>query len=73
MTNRQALMRQLETLSNDDFIATLLTRSSDLPERIDQAVCEACAARFGPCRLLDSDESCPMSVSHWLDMEHTTT
>ena len=73
MTNRQALMRWMDTLSNEQFIEQVLNRSSDLPERIDHALCLACKARHGgQCVLLpEEDAECPIGTVNWLDMENT--
>lgn len=71
MTNRQALMRWLDTLSNEEFEEQVLSRRSDLPERVDRARCLACKGLHGGrCPLPEEDASCKITTADWLDMEN---
>ncbi|MBQ6324468.1 MAG: hypothetical protein IJI26_00185 [Clostridia bacterium] len=71
MTNRQALMNWMEGLTTDDFIRKVIDRSSDLPERLDNAACRACEALHdGHCPRPDEDAECPFTLADWLDMEN---
>lgn len=71
MTNRQALMNWLGTLSNEEFIEQMLSRRGDIPERVDHAMCVTCKAKYGECCILNSESDCPITLNDWLDMENT--
>lgn len=67
MTNRDALMEELDALDSDEFDYLVLSRLSDLPCHIDSIICESCKERHdGKCPVADGD-GCITSAVEWLD------
>ena len=65
MTNREALMKKMEEMSNDE-LATYL--DGYIEEDISCAICSSCqSANHGVC-IMEANglARCPMSVSKWL-------
>lgn len=67
LTNREALMEELDALNNDTFYRMILSRESDLPEVLDKFKCQDCQKRHGgKCPAPGDDDPCVTSTAEWL-------
>ena len=71
LTNREALMEELDKLDDETFVYMVLSRMSDLPENIEDARCQDCKAEHGGLCVNLDDEPCPISTAEWLSMPCT--
>lgn len=66
-TNRDVLMCDLDDLDDTTFEFALLSRQSDLTERLNEYVCEDCKKQHdGGCVAPGDDDKCPFSSIDWL-------
>ena len=65
MTNREALMKKMEEMTNDELASYL---DGYIEEDISSAICNSCQlANHGICIMeVNGLSGCPMSVSQWL-------
>jgi hypothetical protein len=67
LTNREALMEELDALNNDTFERMILSRESDLPEVLEQIKCDDCKKQHGgKCPAPDDDTPCVITLSEWM-------
>ena len=71
MTNRDLLLMELDAMDAEAFEHQVLSRMSDLPERVEAAHCEDCRAAHGGQCPQPGDDECTYHVAQWLD-EPTT-
>ena len=72
MTNREALMEELDALDDATFEYMVLSRQSDLPEILESAKCRDCKKEHGgKCPLDDDDDACVLKLNDWLSQPCT--
>jgi len=72
MTNRDVLMEDLAALDDATFEYVVLSRQSEMPEHLQELVCEDCKKQHdGKCTAPDDDDKCPFSSTEWLSFPCT--
>lgn len=68
MTNREALMKKMEEMTNDELASYL---DGYIVEDISSAICSSCQlANHGVCIMeVNGLSGCPMSISQWLEKQ----
>lgn len=67
LTNREALMEELDALNDDTFDRMILSRESDLPEVLGEFKCQDCKKKHGGnCPASGDDDPCVTSMAEWL-------
>lgn len=67
MTNREALMEELDALDNEDFERLVLDCNSPLPEALNTIKCNECKRRHdGKCPAPGDDDECIVTMDSWL-------
>ena len=68
MTNREILMEALRAVDDEKFDRLVLSRMSNLPEKIDELICDDCAAEHMGCTA-HYDDGCCMDREAWMGRE----
>lgn len=68
MTNREALMKKMDKMTNDELASYL---EGYIEEDISSAICSSCQlANHGVCIMeVNGLSGCPMSISQWLEKQ----
>ena len=67
MTNREALMEELDALEDADFEHLVLDCDSPLPEALNRIKCHDCMRLHdGKCPAPGDDDECIVSMESWL-------
>lgn len=71
MTNREALMEELDALDDTTLDYMVLSRQSDLPEILESAKCRDCKKEHGgKCPAPGDDDPCVISLADWLSQPY---
>lgn len=66
MTNREALMEELDALDDEAFEHMILSRQSDLPEMLEGIKCNDCLEQHnGKCPAPGDDDRCVITLPEW--------
>lgn len=71
LTNREALMEDLDELDNRTFEYLVLSCMSCLTEHIHKAMCDDCKDQHGGECPNPDDSTCPTTITDWLSMTCT--
>lgn len=66
MTNKEALLEELNELDGAAFEHMVVSRQSDLPDRLFEAMCADCKTRYGGKCPHPGDNDCHYEMADWL-------